>query len=235
MGIGVNGGHEIGAGPVRPQAGRRTTGIGDQDIDRASGRQNSGAASLGGDIGGHRGDLHPKPGADRCRCRLKRLCPTGIQHQINARFGQSLGTPPTEAGRAEVLAAAGQVDILITNAGGPPPGLWSDWTRADFMAAIDANMLTPIALMSALMPAMMERGWGRVVNITSQSVKAPVAQLGLSNTAPHRADRLCRRHLAAGGAGGCHHQQSATGDPCDRPGGQSGSGQKVMDKIGADQ
>ena len=89
----------------------------------------------------------------------------------------------TEAGRAEVLAAAGQVDILITNAGGPPPGLWSDWGRADFMAAIDANMLTPIALMSALMPAMMQRGWGRVVNITSQSVKAPVAQLGLSNTA----------------------------------------------------
>ena len=89
----------------------------------------------------------------------------------------------TEAGRAEVLAAAGQVDILITNAGGPPPGLWSDWGREDFMAAIDANMLTPIALMSALMPAMMERGWGRVVNITSQSVKAPVAQLGLSNTA----------------------------------------------------
>lgn len=89
----------------------------------------------------------------------------------------------TETGRAAVLAAAGPVDILITNAGGPPPGLWSDWTRADFMAAIDANMLTPIALMTALMPGMMDRGWGRVVNITSQSVKAPVAELGLSNTA----------------------------------------------------
>jgi 3-oxoacyl-[acyl-carrier protein] reductase len=89
----------------------------------------------------------------------------------------------TEAGRAAVLAAAGPIDILITNAGGPPPGLWSDWTRADFMAAIDANMLTPIALMTALMPGMMTRGWGRVVNITSQSVKAPIAQLGLSNTA----------------------------------------------------
>ena len=89
----------------------------------------------------------------------------------------------TEAGRAAVLAVAGDVDILVTNAGGPPPGLWSDWTRADFIAAIDANMLTPIALMTALLPGMMTRGWGRVVNITSQSVKAPIAQLGLSNTA----------------------------------------------------
>ena len=89
----------------------------------------------------------------------------------------------TEEGRAKVLKAAGDVDILVTNAGGPPPGLWSDWDRDDFIAALDANMLTPIALMKALLPAMMERGWGRVVNITSFSVKAPVAQLGLSNSA----------------------------------------------------
>lgn len=89
----------------------------------------------------------------------------------------------TDAGRAEVLAAAGAVDILVTNAGGPPPGLWSDWDRADFLRAIDANMLTPIALMQALLPGMIARGWGRVVNITSSSVKSPVAQLGLSNTA----------------------------------------------------
>ena len=89
----------------------------------------------------------------------------------------------SEAGRAEVLDAAGDVDILVTNAGGPPPGLWSDWGRADFLAALDANMLTPIALMSALMPGMAARGWGRVVNITSQSVKAPIPQLGLSNAA----------------------------------------------------
>lgn len=89
----------------------------------------------------------------------------------------------SEAGRAEVLAAAGAVDILVTNAGGPPPGLWSDWGRNDFLRAIDANMLTPIALMTALLPGMIDRGWGRVVNITSQSVKAPIPQLGLSNTA----------------------------------------------------
>jgi 3-oxoacyl-[acyl-carrier protein] reductase len=89
----------------------------------------------------------------------------------------------TESGRAEVLAAAGDVDILVTNAGGPPPGLWTDWERADFIAALDANMLTPIALIKALVPGMMARGWGRVVNITSQSVKSPIAILGLSNAA----------------------------------------------------
>ena len=88
----------------------------------------------------------------------------------------------TPAGQAEVLAQ-GPFDILVTNAGGPPPGSWENWTRDDYMKAIDANMLTPIALMTALMPAMIAKGWGRVVNITSQSVKSPVAQLGLSNTA----------------------------------------------------
>lgn len=89
----------------------------------------------------------------------------------------------TEDGRASVLDAAGAVDILVTNAGGPPPGIWTDWERDDFIAALDANMLTPIALMKALVPGMMERGWGRVVNITSVSVKSPIAVLGLSNSA----------------------------------------------------
>ena len=89
----------------------------------------------------------------------------------------------TDEGRAAVLAAAGSVDILVTNAGGPPPGLWSDWSREDFIRALDANMLTPIALMQAVLPGMMARGWGRVVNITSVSVKAPVPVLGLSNSA----------------------------------------------------
>lgn len=88
-----------------------------------------------------------------------------------------------ETVREKVLSAAGSVDILVTNAGGPPPGLWSDWDRADFLRALDANMLTPIALMKALLPQMQEKRWGRVVNITSQSVKAPIASLGLSNSA----------------------------------------------------
>ena len=71
----------------------------------------------------------------------------------------------------------------MTNAGGPPPGMWTDWNRDDFIAALDANMLTPIALMKACLPAMMARNWGRVVNITSQSVKSPIPVLGLSNSA----------------------------------------------------
>ena len=89
----------------------------------------------------------------------------------------------TPEGRASLLEASGETDILVTNAGGPPPGMWSDWSRDDFVAALDANMLTPIAMMQAVLPNMMERGWGRVVNITSQSVKAPIGVLGLSNAA----------------------------------------------------
>ncbi|MEZ5770180.1 MAG: SDR family oxidoreductase [Defluviimonas denitrificans] len=89
----------------------------------------------------------------------------------------------TAEGQETVLQAAGALDILVTNAGGPPPGLWSDWGRDDFIRALDANMLTPVALMKASLPGMIDRGWGRVVNITSQSVKSPIAQLGLSNAA----------------------------------------------------
>lgn len=89
----------------------------------------------------------------------------------------------TDEGRAAVLKVAGDVDILVTNAGGPPPGQWTDWSRDDFIRAIDANMLSAVALMQALVPGMMDRGWGRVVNITSQSVRSPIAELGLSNSA----------------------------------------------------
>jgi 3-oxoacyl-[acyl-carrier protein] reductase len=106
---------------------------------------------------------------------------------LRARFGVNVTTVAadvtTEDGRAKVLAAAGETDILVTNAGGPPPGVWSDWDRDDFIRALDANMLTPIALMKALVPGMIARGWGRVVNITSQSVKSPLPSLGLSNAA----------------------------------------------------
>tara|TARA_R110000765_G_scaffold248451_2_gene350277 strand:+ start:1675 stop:2454 length:780 start_codon:yes stop_codon:yes gene_type:complete len=89
----------------------------------------------------------------------------------------------TEEGQSAVLDAAGQIDILVNNAGGPPPGMWQDWDREDFIKALDANMLAPIAMIKALVPLMMDRGWGRVVNITSQSVRAPIGVLGLSNSA----------------------------------------------------
>jgi len=89
----------------------------------------------------------------------------------------------TPEGQAAVLEAAEGADILVNNAGGPPPGMWTDWEREDFIKALDANMLTPIALIKGLVPSMMERGWGRVVNITSQAVRAPIPVLGLSNSA----------------------------------------------------
>lgn len=89
----------------------------------------------------------------------------------------------TDEGRDAVLAACPNPDILVNNAGGPPPGLWSDWEREDFIKALDANMLTPIDLMKRSLPGMIDRGWGRVVNITSQSVRSPIPVLGLSNAA----------------------------------------------------
>jgi 3-oxoacyl-[acyl-carrier protein] reductase len=89
----------------------------------------------------------------------------------------------TEAGRAQALAACPQVDILVTNAGGPPPGDFRTWTRDHWIAAIDANMLTPIELIKATVDGMIARRFGRIVNITSSSVKAPIEILGLSNGA----------------------------------------------------
>jgi 3-oxoacyl-[acyl-carrier protein] reductase len=107
--------------------------------------------------------------------------------EIRDAYGVDVVTVATDVttpeGQAKLIEAAGGVDILVNNAGGPPPGMWHDWGRDDFIAALDANMLAPIALMTALMPGMMDRGWGRVVNITSQSVRAPVAVLGLSGAA----------------------------------------------------
>ena len=93
------------------------------------------------------------------------------------------GDIATEAGRAAALAACPQVDILINNAGGPPPGDFRDWDRDAWIRALDANMLAPIELMKATVDAMAARGYGRVVNITSGAVKAPIDILGLSNGA----------------------------------------------------
>ena len=89
----------------------------------------------------------------------------------------------TEAGRALVLAACPNPDILINNAGGPPPGDFRNWTRDTWIAALDANMLTPIELIKATVDGMIARKFGRIVNITSSSVKAPIEVLGLSNGA----------------------------------------------------
>lgn len=89
----------------------------------------------------------------------------------------------TEAGRAAVFAMRSDFDIVVTNAGGPPPGDFRDWDRDAWIKAVDANMLTPIALIKATVDGMAARGFGRIVNITSSSVKAPIDVLGLSNGA----------------------------------------------------
>ena len=89
----------------------------------------------------------------------------------------------TEAGREEVLAACPDPDILVNNAGGPPPGDFRDWDRDDWIKALEANMLTPIFLIKATVDGMIDRRFGRIVNITSGAVKAPIEILGLSNGA----------------------------------------------------
>jgi len=89
----------------------------------------------------------------------------------------------TPEGRAAALAACPQPDILVTNAGGPPAGDFREWNRETWIRALDANMLTPIALIQSTVDGMIERGFGRIVNITSSAVKAPLETLGLSNGA----------------------------------------------------
>ncbi len=93
------------------------------------------------------------------------------------------GDITTPEGRAAALAACPNPDILVNNAGGPPPGDFRSWERADWIAALDANMLTPIELIKSVIDGMIAKGFGRIVNITSGSVKSPIATLGMSNGA----------------------------------------------------
>ncbi len=93
------------------------------------------------------------------------------------------GDITTPEGRAAALAACRDPDILINNAGGPPPGDFREWTPDDWMKALNANMITAIELIKATLDPMIARKWGRIVNITSGSVKSPIPVLGLSNGA----------------------------------------------------
>ena len=97
---------------------------------------------------------------------------------------QTLAADVTQAsGRERIMALALAFDIVVTNAGGPPPGDFRRWERDDWLAAIDANMLAPIELIKATVDGMRARGFGRIINITSSAVKSPIDQLGLSNGA----------------------------------------------------
>jgi 3-oxoacyl-[acyl-carrier protein] reductase len=89
----------------------------------------------------------------------------------------------TDEGRARIFASHPDFDILVTNAGGPPPGDFRTWDRATWHRAVDANMLAPIELIKATVDGMMARGFGRIINITSSAVKSPVDGLGLSTGA----------------------------------------------------
>ncbi len=93
------------------------------------------------------------------------------------------GDITTPEGREAALKACPSPDILVNNAGGPPPGDWREWDRETWIKALDANMLTPILLMRAVVDGMVSRKFGRIVNITSGAVKAPIPELGLSNGA----------------------------------------------------
>ena len=118
-------------------------------------------------------------GADRVSARGQ----NGLKPQVLA-VAADITTPE---GRAAVFGAAGgpgrDFDIVVTNAGGPPTGDFRDWEREAWIRALDANMLTPIELMRATVDGMAARGFGRIVNITSSAVKAPIDILGLSNGA----------------------------------------------------
>lgn len=106
-----------------------------------------------------------------------------IRKQTGVTVTAVAGDVTTEAGRQALLAVCPKPDILINNAGGPPPGDFKDFTLDHWRQAVEGNMLTPIALIHATIYGMMDRGFGRVVNITSASIKNPIANLELSNGA----------------------------------------------------
>jgi 3-oxoacyl-[acyl-carrier protein] reductase len=106
-----------------------------------------------------------------------------IRRSFSIKVVTITGDITTDEGKQAALAACPNPDILVNNAGGPPPGDFREWDRATWLKALDANMLTPIALIKAVLDGMMERRFGRIVNITSSAVKAPIAELGLSNGA----------------------------------------------------
>ncbi|MCW5637847.1 MAG: SDR family oxidoreductase [Rubrivivax sp.] len=118
-------------------------------------------------------------GADALQAAAAELRALNARAEVRAVAGD-ITTPE---GRAAALAACPQPDILVNNAGGPPPGDFRNWSREDWIAALDANMLTPIELIKATVDGMIARRFGRIVNITSGAVKAPIDVLGLSNGA----------------------------------------------------
>jgi 3-oxoacyl-[acyl-carrier protein] reductase len=107
--------------------------------------------------------------------------------EISEKTGTSVGwiasDMSSEADRRRLVDECAGIDILVTNSGGPPPGDFRDWSNADWHAAIEANMLAPIDMIRLVIDAMIEQQFGRIINITSGAVRAPLPALGLSNGA----------------------------------------------------
>ncbi len=122
-------------------------------------------------------------GADTLADAVLRLQDVSTQTGSGAAVESVACDITTTEGRAAVAALRHDFDIIVNNAGGPPPGDFRDWDRDAWIKALDANMLTPIELIKAHVDRMAERGFGRIVNITSGAVKAPIGNLGLSNGA----------------------------------------------------
>lgn len=106
-----------------------------------------------------------------------------VRRETGARVATLAADVTMKEGRAAIVAARPDPDILINNAGGPPPGDFHDWDEETWHAAVEANMVAPIMLTKALVDGMAARGFGRIVNVTSGAVKAPIPVLGLSNGA----------------------------------------------------
>src|SRR6185503_11403254 len=108
---------------------------------------------------------------------------TDIRNRFKVEVKTVAGDITTPQGRDAALRAAPAPDILVNNAGGPPPGDFRDWEREAWVKALDANMIAPILMIRAVVDGMIARKFGRIVNITSGAVKAPIPELGLSNGA----------------------------------------------------
>ncbi len=115
-----------------------------------------------------------------------------IEGRVGRRPREAVGDLNTPAGRAALLAACDAPDILVTNNAGPPPGTLGDWDHAAWLAALEANLLAPIELISAVVPGMRRRRFGRIVNITSAVVKSPRLGMSLSTTARTGLTAFCK-------------------------------------------
>ena len=195
------------SGPSRSwQSGQQHgSGIAGADGDRLRGKSGAGQGLRDG--AGREG-VNLVIVARRPRCSGD-MRPTEIEAPTGTKPVAIAADVTTADGRGAILAACPDPDILINNAGGPPAGDFRKFERDDWIKALDGNMLAPIALIKATIDGMIARKFGRIVNVTSHAVKAPVTMLGAVERRAHRPDRLCRGPCSRHRRARCDHQQSA--------------------------